>query len=81
MAKWATFIYLIWDRRLNQFFKLFYPQINKKALIIDDRGNGGGFVSPIITDRLARQLVFFEMTRNTIGDTITRNEYRAQKYC
>jgi len=52
---------------LNQFFKLFYPQINKKALIIDDRGNGGGFVSPFITDRLARQLVFFEMSRNTIG--------------
>lgn len=52
---------------LNQFFKLFYPQINKKALIIDDRGNGGGFVSPLITDRLARQLVFFEMSRNTVG--------------
>ena len=52
---------------LNQFFKLFYPQINKKALIIDDRGNGGGFVSPLITDRLARQLVFFEMSRNTMG--------------
>ena len=52
---------------LNQFFKLFYPQINKKALIIDDRGNGGGFVSPFITDRLARQLVFFEMSRNTVG--------------
>lgn len=52
---------------LNQFFQLFYPQINKKALIIDDRGNGGGFVSPLITDRLARQLVFFEMSRNTIG--------------
>ncbi|MGP8215589.1 MAG: PDZ domain-containing protein [Bacteroidia bacterium] len=52
---------------LNQFFKLFYPQINKKALIIDDRGNGGGFVSPLVTDRLARQLVFFEMSRNTIG--------------
>lgn len=52
---------------LNQFFKLFYPQINKKALIIDDRGNGGGFVSPLVTDRLARQLVFFEMSRNTVG--------------
>ncbi len=52
---------------LSQFFKLFYPQINKKALIIDDRGNGGGFVSPMITDRLARQLVFFEMSRNTVG--------------
>lgn len=39
---------------LNEFVKYFYPQLNKKALIIDDRGNGGGNVSPMILERLNR---------------------------
>jgi tricorn protease len=38
---------------LNQFTKQYFPQINKKALIVDVRGNGGGFVSPLVIDRLA----------------------------
>jgi tricorn protease len=49
---------------LNEFIKHFYPQITKKALIIDDRGNGGGFVSPLVAQRLAAQLVYFNMFRN-----------------
>ncbi|MCS6916497.1 MAG: PDZ domain-containing protein [Chitinophagales bacterium] len=52
---------------LNEFMKHFYPQLNRKALIVDDRGNGGGFVSPLITERLAQRLVYFEMMRNTRG--------------
>ncbi len=36
---WAT-------EGLNEFVKYFYPQLRKKALIIDVRGNGGGNVSP-----------------------------------
>ncbi len=52
---------------LNEFMKYFYPQLHKQALIIDDRGNGGGFVSPLITERIAQRLVYFEMMRNTIG--------------
>lgn len=55
---------------LNEFMKYFYPQIAKKALIVDDRGNGGGFVSPLIADRLSKQLVYFNMARNvTVGAT------------
>jgi tricorn protease len=42
---------------LNEFAKYFYPQLkNKKGLIIDDRGNGGGNVSPMIIERLRREL-------------------------
>ena len=40
---------------LNEFVKYFYPQLNKKALIIDDRGNGGGNVSPMLIERLLRE--------------------------
>jgi len=39
---------------LNEFVKYFYPQLTKKGLIIDDRGNGGGNVSPMILERLSR---------------------------
>ncbi len=39
---------------LNEFVKYFYPQLYKKGLIIDDRGNGGGNVSPMILERLNR---------------------------
>lgn len=50
---------------LNEFVKYFYPQLHKKALIIDDRGNGGGNVSPMILERLARQPYRVNMRRNS----------------
>jgi tricorn protease len=50
---------------LNEFAKHFYPQLTKKALIIDDRGNGGGNVSGQIVERLRRQLVGWNMWRDT----------------
>ena len=40
---------------LNEFAKHFYPQLGKKALIIDVRGNGGGNVSPMLIERLRRE--------------------------
>lgn len=49
---------------LNEFAKYFYPQLDKKALIIDDRGNGGGNVSPMIIERLRRELTRSTMMRN-----------------
>ena len=49
---------------LNEFVKYFYPQLDKKALIIDDRGNGGGNVSPMILERLGREITRANMSRN-----------------
>jgi tricorn protease len=51
---------------LREFIKWFYPQLNKQGLIVDVRSNGGGFVSPMILDRLGRQLmtVDFKRTRD-----------------
>jgi tricorn protease len=54
---------------LDEFAKHFYPQLRKKALIIDDRGNGGGFVSPMIIERLSRELVMIEKARNSTPTT------------
>ncbi len=54
---------------LNEFTKLYFPQIHKKALIVDVRGNGGGFVSPLIIERLRRALVMVEIARNGVPQT------------
>ncbi len=48
---------------LNEFVKYFYPQIRKKALIVDVRGNGGGNVSPMLIERLRRQAVMIDVAR------------------
>jgi tricorn protease len=49
---------------LNEFVKHFYPQIRKKALVIDVRGNGGGNVSPMLIERLRREIAMVEFARN-----------------
>ncbi len=49
---------------LNWFVKQFYPQLRKEGLIIDDRYNGGGNVSPMIIERLRRELVIAKAGRN-----------------
>src|SRR5258708_30879909 len=51
---------------LNEFTKLYFPQIRKKALIVDVRGNGGGFVSPLVIERLRRAFVMIEAARNAM---------------
>ena len=51
-------------RGLNEFVKYFYPQIRKKGLIIDVRGNGGGNVSPMLIERLRREIVMIDFARN-----------------
>lgn len=50
---------------LNEFVKYFYPQLAKKGLIIDDRGNGGGNVSPMLLERLSRELQRSTAWRNS----------------
>ncbi len=46
---------------LNEFVKHYYPQLLKKGLIIDVRGNGGGNVSPMIMERLLRTITYVTM--------------------
>jgi len=49
---------------LNEFVKHYYPQLTKKGLIIDDRGNGGGNVSPMIIERLQREITYATVSAN-----------------
>ncbi len=56
---------------LNEFVKHFYPQLDRKGLIIDDRGNGGGNVSPMIIERLRREVTRATMRRNfPVGEPV-----------
>jgi tricorn protease len=59
---------------LNEFIKYYLPQLDKEALVIDVRGNGGGFVSPIIIERLLRaasQINYFRNSKPTVNPSTT----------
>jgi tricorn protease len=49
---------------LNEFMKHYYPQLLKEGLIIDVRGNGGGNVSPMLIERLKRDITYATMHTN-----------------
>ncbi|HSN53142.1 MAG TPA: S41 family peptidase, partial [Candidatus Sulfomarinibacteraceae bacterium] len=59
---------------LIEFARGFYPDFDKKAFIIDERYNGGGFVGDMIIDRLERRLWSFTKPRE--GEVL-RNPERA----
>ena len=50
---------------LNEFARWYYPQLDKEALIIDDRANGGGNISPMVIERLLRKVYRMTMYRNS----------------
>jgi tricorn protease len=50
---------------LNEFIKYYYPQLEKEALVIDVRGNAGGFVSSIVIENLRRVASQISVTRNS----------------
>lgn len=49
---------------LNEFAKFYYAQLDKEALVVDCRGNGGGNVSPMIIERLRREPAMWTVARN-----------------
>jgi len=66
---------------LNEFVRRFYPQLRKKALIIDVRGNGGGFVSELLIERLRRELLMVTMARNTVQNPDPNDMLAGPKIC
>lgn len=50
---------------LNEFARYYYPQLDKEALIIDDRANGGGNISPMVIERLLRDPYRLTMRRGS----------------
>jgi tricorn protease len=66
---------------LNEFAKYFYPQLRKKALIVDMRGNGGGNVSPQLIERLLREPVMVGISRNGAPTTDPGGLLNGPKVC
>ncbi|GAJ27863.1 S41 family peptidase [Acidomonas methanolica] len=50
---------------MQQFIRQFYTQLDRRAVIIDDRWNGGGNVDEILLERLRRVLI--GMSTNRLG--------------
>jgi len=66
---------------MEQFIRQFYPQLDKRALIVDDRSNGGGFVDQIMLERLRRVLIGMTTDRERISATIPQQLIDGPKAC
>ena len=54
---------------MQQFAQQFYPQLEKEALIIDDRWNPGGNVDEMVLERLRRVLSSMQTGRDRVPQT------------
>jgi tricorn protease len=54
---------------LSMFGRLFNPQAGKDGMLIDVRGNGGGFVSQMIIGRLARKPWAYSQGRHGVAES------------
>lgn len=66
---------------LNEFVRQYYPQVRTEALILDDRWNGGGFVSEMIHERLNRKLSSLTAVRNKGDFTYPDATHFGPKVC
>ncbi len=58
---------------IREFIKWWYPQVRKEGLIVDVRDNGGGNISEMVIERLARTLQGTGFSRNhDVTDTYPR---------
>jgi tricorn protease len=66
---------------MQQFLRQFLNQTNKLAMVIDDRWNGGGFIDPIVLERLRRTLVGMVTNRTRMGTTLPPQVLLGPKAC
>jgi tricorn protease len=52
------------DAGMREFIKWWFPQVRKEALVVDERDNGGGNISEMLIERLARSLHGMNFSRN-----------------
>jgi tricorn protease len=48
---------------MTEFWRTFYPQLEKPGIIVDARYNGGGFVSQLVIEKLSVNLLAFGQAR------------------
>jgi tricorn protease len=79
----VAYIYLsdMGGRGMDQFIRQFYSQLDKQALIFDDRWNGGGFIDPIVLERLRRILIGMDTNRESSSIPIPNQLIIGPKIC
>ncbi len=66
---------------MQQFIRQFYPQMDKAALIMDDRFNGGGNIDQIVLERLRRILAGLTTNREQAAQSIPQQLIVGPKAC
>ena len=66
---------------MEQFIRQFYAQLDKQALVLDDRWNGGGFIDQILLERLRRVLVGMGTDRERAPQTEPQQLIVGPKVC
>ncbi len=54
---------------LTAFIRSYFPQLDREGMVIDIRDNGGGFVSQMIIERLARRVYAWTLPRHGAPET------------
>jgi tricorn protease len=66
---------------LDQFIRQFYSQVDKQALIVDERWNGGGNIDQMLLERLRRVLVGMAANRESVGVPVPQQLINGPKIC
>jgi tricorn protease len=66
---------------MDQFIRQFYPQMDKQALLVDERWNGGGFIDQMLLERLRRVLVGLSVNRERAISTEPQQLLVGPKVC
>jgi tricorn protease len=54
---------------MREFGRQYFGQVRKEGLIVDVRNNGGGFISPILLERIGRRLLTVDYGRTSADPT------------
>lgn len=66
---------------MQQFIRQFYGQLDKQALIVDDRWNGGGFIDQMVLERLRRVLAGLDVNRERTPNPIPNQVLAGPRIC
>ena len=66
---------------MEQFIRQFYGQLDKQAVLVDERWNGGGFIDQILLERLRRVLVGMDTNRERAGQSVPQQLIIGPKVC
>jgi tricorn protease len=78
-----AYIYLsdMSDLGMQQFMRQFYAQLDKQALIVDERWNGGGFIDQVVLERLRRILAGMDTDRERATVPVPQQLIVGPKIC